>query len=207
MNDSAFPVRARCAAHGLAAAPDGTCVRCRRRADQVASRRVIARFVVGVGLVIALLVGYKAAMAFAHVSAERDARRESFRLPPAPSSDTLTIPREVTPVEIPRPEVANAWTAQAPARAKAIPAAREPATDPSEVAAEHERTLKSALAHVDVVVYTTSWCPACKQARSWMNANGISYNERDIEQDRDAHEKLKRITGTVTIPTFDIEGQ
>jgi hypothetical protein len=40
-----------------------------------------------------------------------------------------------------------------------------------------------------------------------MNANGISYNERDVEQDRDAHEKLKRITGATTISTFDIEGQ
>jgi glutaredoxin len=117
------------------------------------------------------------------------------------------MPREVTPVEIPRPEVTNAWTAPRPARAEAVPSPREPANDPAAAAAERERTLKSALSHVDVVVYTTSWCPACKQARSWMNANGISYNERDIEQDRDAHEKLKRITGATTIPTFDIEGQ
>jgi glutaredoxin 3 len=202
MNDSAFPARARCAAHGLAAAPDGTCVRCRRGAGQVASRRVVAHFAFGVGLVIALLVGYKVTMAVARMRAEQGAR-ESFRPPPAPSAETST-PREVEPAQIPRPEVTIAWTAQPPTRAEAIPSA---AIHPSEAAAEHEQALKSAMGRVDVVVYTTSWCPACKQARSWMNANGISYNERDVDQDRDAHEKLKRITGATTIPTFDIEGQ
>jgi glutaredoxin len=63
------------------------------------------------------------------------------------------------------------------------------------------------MGRVGIVVYTTSWCPACKQARSWMNENGVAYSERDIERDRDAHDTLKKISGGTTIPTFDIEGQ
>lgn len=212
MSDDAFPHPLRCEAHGLAAAPDGRCVRCRRVEEQVASRRAIARFIVGVGLVIALLVGYEAAMALGRMRAERIASESSRPLPPAPSAtDPSTTPREVTEVRAPRPKVTMAWPAEpaAPANSAASVGGRatEQASDIEAAAAEHDRALKSAMSHVDVVVYTTSWCPACKQARSWMNANGISYRERDVEQDRDAHEKLKKISGGTTIPTFDIEGQ
>jgi glutaredoxin len=81
------------------------------------------------------------------------------------------------------------------------------ATDSTTAAAEHDRAVAEAMRHVDVVVYTTSWCPACKQARSWMNASGIAYSERDVDNDRSAHETLKKISGGMSIPTFDIEGQ
>jgi glutaredoxin len=73
--------------------------------------------------------------------------------------------------------------------------------------ADHERAVQDEMTHVEIVVYTTSWCPACKKARSWLNENGIAYTERDIDHDRAAHDTLKKISGGTTIPTFDIEGQ
>ena len=211
MSNSAFPQRTRCEAHGLAAAPDGRCVRCRRIDDQVASRLVISRLVLGVGLAIVLLVGYKAAMAFGPIRAEQVASESSRSLPPVPSAtETLTTPGQGTAWPAPRPEVTATWTAQPPASTAPLPSAGQTANDPSVAAvaaAERDRALKSAMGHVDIVIYTTSWCPACKQARSWMNENALSYSERDIEHDRDANEKLKKISGGTTIPTFDIEGQ
>lgn len=38
----------------------------------------------------------------------------------------------------------------------------------------------------NVIMYATSWCGYCKQARNYFNANGIPYTEYDIEKDVDA---------------------
>jgi glutaredoxin len=103
--------------------------------------------------------------------------------------------------------------AQIPARLEETSSARDAgdphqsASDSTAVEAEHARAVAEAMRHVDVVVYSTSWCPACKQARSWMNESGIPYSERDVDTDRSAHDRLKKISGGTSIPTFDIEGQ
>jgi glutaredoxin len=93
----------------------------------------------------------------------------------------------------------------------ALPSSTPPSASPDipdkAPAAEHERAVLESMRRVDVIVYTTSWCPACKQARSWMNENRIPYSERDVDNDRSAHDTLKRISGGTSIPTFDVEGQ
>lgn len=33
----------------------------------------------------------------------------------------------------------------------------------------------------NVILYSTSWCPACKMTREFLEKNGIQYLERDIE--------------------------
>jgi glutaredoxin len=63
------------------------------------------------------------------------------------------------------------------------------------------------LGDVDVVVYTTSWCPACKQAKSWMNAHGMAYDERDVEASVAYSRELRSLNPRGSIPTFDVEGQ
>ena len=63
------------------------------------------------------------------------------------------------------------------------------------------------LGDVDVVVYTTSWCPACKQAKSWMNAQGMAYDERDVEASVAYSRELHSLNPRGSIPTFDVEGQ
>ncbi|WP_051252560.1 glutaredoxin domain-containing protein [Ferrimonas kyonanensis] len=32
-----------------------------------------------------------------------------------------------------------------------------------------------------IVVYTTQWCPYCKQTKEYLTANGIGFLERDVE--------------------------
>ena len=34
-----------------------------------------------------------------------------------------------------------------------------------------------------VVLYSTSWCPYCRKARAYLNRNGITFTEYDIEKD------------------------
>ena len=56
-------------------------------------------------------------------------------------------------------------------------------------------------------MYCTSWCPACRRARRFLDERGVSYTEVDINKGTDARQKLRELTGgTLTTPTFDING-
>ena len=46
-----------------------------------------------------------------------------------------------------------------------------------------------------VVMYTTTWCPYCKQARKFFDRHGIVYVEHDIERNGDAWRENKRLGG------------
>ena len=41
-----------------------------------------------------------------------------------------------------------------------------------------------------VILYATSWCPACRTAREFMNGKGIPFVEKDIEKDQAAATEL-----------------
>ena len=46
-----------------------------------------------------------------------------------------------------------------------------------------------------VVMYATSWCPYCRQARNYFHQQGISYTEYDIERDADAKRRYQAFGG------------
>ena len=59
-----------------------------------------------------------------------------------------------------------------------------------------------------VIMYCTSWCPACRRARLFLDERSIAYTEIDINKVPDARDQLRKLTGgTLTTPTFDINGQ
>ncbi len=59
-----------------------------------------------------------------------------------------------------------------------------------------------------VVMYCTTWCADCKQARKWLRERSIRYTEVNITETPGASEQVKRWAGgTVNTPTFDIDGQ
>jgi glutaredoxin len=63
------------------------------------------------------------------------------------------------------------------------------------------------LPHGGVVMYCTRWCPGCRRARAWFQANSIDYTEVDIDVTPGAAEQVKQwANGTRTTPAFDIEG-
>ena len=47
-----------------------------------------------------------------------------------------------------------------------------------------------------VVIYTTSWCPACKAAKQYLNEKGISYQEIDVEKSPDGRQAFQHLGGT-----------
>lgn len=66
-------------------------------------------------------------------------------------------------------------------------------------------------ASVGVILYATSWCPACRAARDYMKRHGIPFVEKDIEQDRDAAAELlqkARAQGISAsgVPVLDVNG-
>ena len=59
-----------------------------------------------------------------------------------------------------------------------------------------------------VVMYCTTWCSDCKQARKWLRERGIPYTEVNITETPGAAEQVKRwAEGNLTTPTFDIDNE
>ena len=53
-----------------------------------------------------------------------------------------------------------------------------------------------------LTIYTTSWCGYCHRLMTVLKANGISYDEVDIEQDGAAAEFVGSVNGgNTTVPT------
>jgi glutaredoxin len=50
-------------------------------------------------------------------------------------------------------------------------------------------------ATLQVVMYTTSWCPYCAQARAYFAQSGIAYVEHDVEESASARAEFKRLGG------------
>ena len=64
----------------------------------------------------------------------------------------------------------------------------------------------------DVVVYGTSWCPACNQARAWFAQRGLPFADRDIEKDPRAEAELKAKLARAGmpfggVPVLEVKGQ
>lgn len=54
-------------------------------------------------------------------------------------------------------------------------------------------------------MYATTWCGSCRQAREYLDYNGITYTEYDIDRDESASSRLALINPRKSIPTFQID--
>jgi glutaredoxin len=68
-------------------------------------------------------------------------------------------------------------------------------------------TEEETVAKSDCVVYCRSWCGDCMRAKAWLRANGIDYEEIDIELQPEAAERVREIAGKIVTPTFEIQGE
>ena len=70
-----------------------------------------------------------------------------------------------------------------------------------------ETTGKPEPAVMNVVMYCTAWCPACRRARGFLRQHGIPFTEIDITRDREAAARVRGwADGNETSPTFDVNG-
>ncbi|BDT74278.1 glutaredoxin 3 (plasmid) [Comamonadaceae bacterium OS-4] len=58
----------------------------------------------------------------------------------------------------------------------------------------------------DVLLYTTSWCPFCRRAKSLLKEKGVQWNELDIEEDPAHRQAMMKASGRNTVPQIFING-
>ena len=59
----------------------------------------------------------------------------------------------------------------------------------------------------NVIVYSTSWCGPCKNAKRLLNDRGISFQEIDIEERGMSRDDLYDITRGRTVPQIVVDGK
>ncbi len=60
---------------------------------------------------------------------------------------------------------------------------------------------------VTVVMYMTTWCGYCKQAREYIHSLGATLVEHDIERNPDIKAEMKaKSGGSTSVPLIDIDG-
>ncbi len=199
----------RCNRHGLAAGPDGECVVCLREARDLVTRRA-RRLALGAcvslfGVSGALLAARSlrapiAAQAITSLTAEPPIAAAPAAVqtaPEAPPSEVATVNLAPSAAPgLPPPALASA---AALAVASAEPAALPRQPTSAEVQAAYHAT--------PVLMFSTSWCPVCARARQFFNANGLKFEDRDVDADPQASAELKRRSGGKAIPLIDIDGQ
>ena len=60
---------------------------------------------------------------------------------------------------------------------------------------------------MELIVYSASWCPECREAKRFLASHNIPYKEIDIETTPGAAEEVVKRTGKRAIPQFVIDGE
>jgi glutaredoxin len=59
-----------------------------------------------------------------------------------------------------------------------------------------------------ITMYSTTWCPDCWRAKSFLKKRGLSFREVDIDVDPSAEEVvLKANNGKRMVPTLEVDGR
>ncbi len=53
-------------------------------------------------------------------------------------------------------------------------------------------------------MYSTAWCGVCKRAREYFREAGISFTERDVDEDATARAEYLRLNPRGSVPTIKI---
>src|SRR5690606_30162584 len=57
-----------------------------------------------------------------------------------------------------------------------------------------------------VTVYSAPWCAFCHAAKEYLDKKGITYTDKDVEQDRSYAQEMVAKSGQMGIPVLDING-
>jgi glutaredoxin 3 len=79
--------------------------------------------------------------------------------------------------------------------------------DPAPIRQPTSEEVQAAYHATPVLMFSTNWCPVCARARQFFNANGLKFEDRDVDADPQASAELKRRSGGKAIPLIDIDGQ
>lgn len=60
---------------------------------------------------------------------------------------------------------------------------------------------------MEVLIYTTPTCPYCRQAKEFLRAKGIPFEEKDVSSDPIAAQEMIRVSGQRGVPVLVIDGE
>lgn len=60
---------------------------------------------------------------------------------------------------------------------------------------------------MELIVYSSFWCPDCREAKRFLDKYKIPYHDIDIETTPGAADEVVRQTGKRAIPQFVIDGE
>jgi glutaredoxin len=60
---------------------------------------------------------------------------------------------------------------------------------------------------MQLVVYSATWCPDCREAKRFLDKHEIPYQEVNIETTPGAADEVVRNTGKRAIPQFVVDGK
>ncbi len=67
--------------------------------------------------------------------------------------------------------------------------------------------LAGMMCYMQILLYSAPWCRDCREAKRFLDENGISYTEIDIETVDGAAEEVLRHVGKRAIPQLVIDGK
>lgn len=60
---------------------------------------------------------------------------------------------------------------------------------------------------MDLTVYSSTYCPDCREAKRFLDKHNIPYKEINVETTPGAVEEIVRCTGKRAVPQFVIDGE
>ena len=59
-----------------------------------------------------------------------------------------------------------------------------------------------------ITIYSTTWCPDCRRAKSFLKERGVEFREVDIERDESGEAiVIKANNGKRIVPTLEVGGR
>lgn len=104
--------------------------------------------------------------------------------------------------------VATSTPTQSPTQtsATAFAPTPTPSSAPTFDPQEHARLVADAKRSVEIDLYGESWCPRCREAKSFLDRENISYTYRDTKDDVNKH-TMRALNPASTIPTIKIDDE
>jgi glutaredoxin-like YruB-family protein len=57
-----------------------------------------------------------------------------------------------------------------------------------------------------VKVYSTTTCPWCAKVKSFLDQNGVRYQDLDVAKDKQARDEMIKKSGQMGVPVIEIDG-
>ncbi len=60
---------------------------------------------------------------------------------------------------------------------------------------------------MQITLYTTTFCGWCEDAKEYLRAQGLPFNEVNVSRDPDGRAEVLRISGQEYVPTIVVDGK